>query len=113
MAALAFTRANLGPRGLPRSGFSDWDDTLNVDHGSGRAESVWCGMQLCRALLDLGDLAEQIGLTMEADALSGDAPRDGRHDQLLRVGRGLVRALASTTRASPSGCPPRPVTGST
>ena len=66
MAALAFTLANRGPHGLPRSGFSDWDDTLNVDHGSGRAESVWCAMQFCRAVLDLAVLAEHLGQEAEA-----------------------------------------------
>ena len=113
MAALAFTRANLGPRGLPRSGFSDWDDTLNVDHGSGRAESVWCGMQLCRALLDLGDLAEQIGLTMEATRFRAmQRETADTINSCVWDGAWYARA-ASTTRASPSGCPPRPVTGST
>jgi cellobiose phosphorylase len=56
LRAVEFTLANLGPHGLPRSGFSDWNDTLNIDHGSGKAESVWTGMQFCRALLDLNDL---------------------------------------------------------
>jgi cellobiose phosphorylase len=54
--AIEFTLANLGPHGLPRSGFSDWNDTLNVDHGSGKAESIWTGMQFCRAMLDMADL---------------------------------------------------------
>jgi cellobiose phosphorylase len=66
MRAVAFTREHLGPHGLPRIGFADWDDTLNVDHGSGLAESVWCGMQYCRALLDLADLASHLGRTEEA-----------------------------------------------
>ncbi len=66
MAALAFTLANRGPHGLPRSGFSDWDDTLNVDHGSGLAESVWCAMQFCRAVLDLAQLADHLGRGAEA-----------------------------------------------
>ncbi len=54
--AIAFTLEHRGPHGLPQMGFSDWDDTLNLDHGSGRAESVWCGQQFCRAVLDLADL---------------------------------------------------------
>ncbi len=60
-AAVGFTLANLGPHGLPRSGFADWDDTLNVDQGSGLAESVWCAMQFCRAVLDLSELAGHLG----------------------------------------------------
>ncbi len=59
--AVEFTLAHRGPHGLPRSGFSDWDDTLNVDHGSGKAESVWTGMQFCRAMLDLADVCDQLG----------------------------------------------------
>ena len=67
MAALGFSLANRGPHGLPRAGFSDWDDTLNVDHGSGLAESVWCGMQFCRTVLDLAELADQLGRREEAE----------------------------------------------
>lgn len=54
--AIGFTLAHRGPHGLPRPGFADWDDTLNVDRGSGRAESVWCAMQFCRAARDLAEL---------------------------------------------------------
>jgi cellobiose phosphorylase len=61
LLAVDFTLANLGPHGLPRSGFSDWNDTLNIDHGSGKAESVWTGMQFCRAMLDLAELCREIG----------------------------------------------------
>ncbi|HXZ98972.1 MAG TPA: glycosyl transferase family 36 [Candidatus Binatia bacterium] len=67
MAAVDFTLRNRGPHGLPRPGFADWDDTLNVDHGSGLAESVWCGMQFCRALTDLTALSEHIGSGEDAE----------------------------------------------
>ncbi|MGD0122668.1 MAG: glycosyl transferase family 36 [Candidatus Limnocylindrales bacterium] len=66
--ALDFTLNHLGPHGLPRSGFSDWNDTLDVDHGSGKAESVWTAMQFCKAILDLAELCEKI-----------DRPADARH----------------------------------
>jgi cellobiose phosphorylase len=66
MRAVQFTLDHRGPHGLPRAGFSDWDDTLNVDHGSGLAESVWCGMQFCRAMLDLAELAEHLGRAGDA-----------------------------------------------
>jgi len=66
LRALRFTLDNRGPHGLPRVGFADWDDTLNVDHGSGKAESVWCAMQFCRAALDLAELAGELGRTTEA-----------------------------------------------
>ena len=60
MRAIQFTLDNRGPNGLPRIGFSDWDDTHNIDHGSGKAESVFVGMQFCRALGDLEDLAAHL-----------------------------------------------------
>jgi cellobiose phosphorylase len=66
LRAVDFTLAHRGPHGLPRAGFSDWDDTMNVDHGSGKAESVWAGMQFCRALLDLAELADHLGRDEDA-----------------------------------------------
>jgi cellobiose phosphorylase len=66
LRAIEFTLANRGPHGLPRAGFADWDDTLNVDHGSGKAESVWCAMQFCRTVLDLADLCRHSGRVAEA-----------------------------------------------
>ncbi len=71
--AIAFTLEHRGPHGLPRVGFADWDDTMNVDHGSGKAESVWCAMQFCRAALDLAELADELGTTDEAERLRTDA----------------------------------------
>ncbi len=67
LKGVEFTLGHRGPRGLPRLGFSDWDDTMNLDHGSGRAESVWCGEQFCRALLDLVELAAAVGKHEEAE----------------------------------------------
>ncbi len=61
LRAVEFTITHRGPHGLPRMGFSDWDDTLNLDHGSGKAESVMAAQQFCRAMLDLADLCDQIG----------------------------------------------------
>ncbi len=60
-AAVAFTLSHRGPQGLPRLGFSDWDDTMNLDHGSGKAESVMAAEQFCRVMLDLADLCEATG----------------------------------------------------
>jgi cellobiose phosphorylase len=69
LRAVRFTLEHRGPHGLPRPGFADWDDTLNVDHGSGRAESVWCGMQFCRAALDLAEVASEAGRPRDAEML--------------------------------------------
>jgi cellobiose phosphorylase len=65
--AINFTLSHRGPHGLPRLGFSDWDDTMNLDHGSGNAESVWCGMQFCRTMLDMSDLCQFLGKKDESD----------------------------------------------
>ena len=61
-----FTLGHRGPQGLPRIGFADWDDTMNVDHGSGKAESVWVAQHFCRVMLDLADLADHIGKSADA-----------------------------------------------
>ena len=66
LRAIEFTLQHRGPQGLPRIGFADWDDTMNVDHGSGKAESVWCGQQFCRALLDLAELSDHLHNADEA-----------------------------------------------
>jgi N,N'-diacetylchitobiose phosphorylase len=58
--AVGFSLAHRGPHGLLRLGFSDWDDTMNLDHGSGKAESVMASQQFCRAMLDLADLCDQL-----------------------------------------------------
>jgi cellobiose phosphorylase len=64
--AVDFTLSHRGPHGLPRLGFSDWDDTLNLDHGSGKAESVMAAQQFCRAMLDLAELCEYLGKDEDA-----------------------------------------------
>jgi cellobiose phosphorylase len=64
--AVDFTLAHRGPHGLPRLGFSDWDDTMNLDHGSGKAESVMAAQQFCRVMLDLAELCDQIGKDEDA-----------------------------------------------
>ena len=71
LRAVDFTLEHRGPHGLPRSGFSDWNDTLNVDHGSGKSESVWTGMQFCRAMLDMAELCEKIDLPAEGMRFAG------------------------------------------
>ncbi len=61
LRAVEFSLKHRGPHGLPRLGFSDWDDTMNLDNGSGKAESVMAAQQFCRVMLDLADLCDQIG----------------------------------------------------
>jgi cellobiose phosphorylase len=71
LQAVEFSLAHRGPHGLPRLGFADWDDTLNADHGSGKAESVWCAMQLCRTVLDLAEVCRHTGRLAEAERFEG------------------------------------------
>jgi cellobiose phosphorylase len=61
MRGIEFTLEHRGPHGLPRIGFSDWDDTHNIDHGSGKAESVFVAMQFCRTMLDIAELCDHLG----------------------------------------------------
>jgi len=70
LQAFEFTLNHLGPQGLPRIGFSDWNDTMNIDHGSGQAESVWTGMQFCYALLQIKELCLALGKTEDAQRFS-------------------------------------------
>jgi cellobiose phosphorylase len=67
LRAVDFTLQHRGPQGLPRTGFSDWDDTMNLDRGSGKSESVWCAQQFCRAMLDFADLADAIAKPQDAE----------------------------------------------
>ena len=98
LRAIGFTLEHRGPHGLPRAGFSDWDDTLNVDHGSGKAESVWCGMQFCRAARDLAELADELGRGDEAQRLRAHADEMAAAVERARLGRRLVRARVRRRR---------------
>jgi len=71
LRAVDFTLTHRGPHRLPRIGFSDWDDTMNIDHGSGKAESVWVGEQFCRAMLDLVELSRFLGKQEEVNRFEG------------------------------------------
>ncbi|MGQ9689913.1 MAG: GH36-type glycosyl hydrolase domain-containing protein [Thermoproteota archaeon] len=65
--AVGFTLKKRGYHGLPLIGFADWDDTMNLDHGAERAESVWAGMLFCRVMLDLAELCKHMGKKNEAE----------------------------------------------
>jgi cellobiose phosphorylase len=71
LRAVQFTCDHLGPHGLPRLGFADWDDTMNLDHGSGKAESVWCAQQFCKAALDMAELCAALGKPAERERFLG------------------------------------------
>jgi cellobiose phosphorylase len=61
--AAAFTKHDLGAHGLPRLGFADWNDTVNLKTG---AESVFTANLYGKALLELIDLASFLGQEKEA-----------------------------------------------
>jgi len=64
--AVEFSLNNTGPHGIPRLGFADWNDALNLPAGQQAPESVLVGQLLCRALLDLSELAAHIGKSQDA-----------------------------------------------
>ena len=56
--ALAFTRQDTGLHGLPRLGFADWNDTVNLRSG---AESLFTANLYGKALLELIELSGYLG----------------------------------------------------
>jgi cellobiose phosphorylase len=56
--AIEFTRGDIGPHGLPRLGFADWNDTINLATG---AESLFSANLYGRALQELIALWEHLG----------------------------------------------------
>lgn len=54
--AIEFSQEHVGAHGLTLAGWADWDDTLNLDTGKGKAESVWSCMLLGKAILEMIEL---------------------------------------------------------
>ena len=61
---LVFTRRDVGQRGLPRLGFADWNDTVNLPPG---AESLFTANLYGKALLEMIALLEHLGDASRAD----------------------------------------------
>ncbi|MGB9613242.1 MAG: GH36-type glycosyl hydrolase domain-containing protein, partial [Candidatus Margulisiibacteriota bacterium] len=59
--AIDFSLKNLGPHGLPKILFADWNDCLNLDQGKGKAESVMVAQMLVAAAYEMAKIAKQIG----------------------------------------------------
>lgn len=55
--AIDFTLNNLGPHGLPRMFFADWNDCLNLPGSNGKAESVMVAGLFVLAAKELSSLA--------------------------------------------------------
>ena len=66
--ALSFTHADTGAHGLPYLGFADWNDTVNLRTG---AESVFTACLYGKALLEMIELAQQLGDADEAALYRG------------------------------------------
>ena len=66
---LAFTRGDVGAHELPRLGFADWNDTVNLAAG---AESLFTANLYGRALRELIDLARFRGESETALSLTAD-----------------------------------------
>jgi cellobiose phosphorylase len=75
--AVEFTRGDCGAHGLPRLGFADWNDTVNLRLG---AESLFTANLYGKALLEMIELAEELG-----DADSASRYRRDYADMRLRV----------------------------
>lgn len=67
--ALAFTRRDSGAHGLPRLGFADWNDTLNLPT---RAESLFSAALYGRGLLEMADLYNHLGNPQAAETAMRD-----------------------------------------
>jgi cellobiose phosphorylase len=59
--AINFSTKNVGPHGLPKILFADWNDCLNLDQGKGKAESVMVAQMLVGAANEMARIAALIG----------------------------------------------------
>ena len=57
--AVNFVAKNLGPHGLPKSGFADWNDCLNMLGPKGKAESVLVAEMLVLAAREMEEIVER------------------------------------------------------
>jgi cellobiose phosphorylase len=79
LRGVTFTHADLGAHGLPRLGFADWNDTLNLATG---AESLLTACLYGKALLELAELCDFRGEAERAESLRAwHAEMAGRVEQ--------------------------------
>jgi cellobiose phosphorylase len=64
--AIEFSAKNLGPHGLPRIFFADWNDCLNLDQGKKKAESVMVAQMLVFGAREMVQLAKLAGRAKDA-----------------------------------------------
>lgn len=63
--AIEFSMKNIGPHKIPLAGVADWNDTVNIDHGKKKAESVWVAIFLLYALNELIGILKASGRNKE------------------------------------------------
>jgi cellobiose phosphorylase len=66
---LSFTKRDVGQHGFPLLGFADWNDTVNLPAG---AESLFTACLYGKALLEMIELQEYLGLESSADQYRND-----------------------------------------
>jgi cellobiose phosphorylase len=79
--AIEYTAKNLGPQGLPKAGFADWNDCLNMLGTKQAAESVLVGMMLVGAADLMAELAGKIKDAKKGNPLGKKSSRQILADQ--------------------------------
>lgn len=84
---------NIGPHGLPKIHYADWNDALNIDDPD--AESVFMAMGLCWALREFAELERRIGdKALAEDALRFCERISAATNEHAWNGRHYLRALS-------------------
>lgn len=101
--AVTYTLKNLGPHGLPKMFFADWNDCLNdicrKDRGE-KGESVMAAMQLVLAAKQLAEMAELFGSKTEAKKFSDIARKmKDKINTIAWDGAWYVRAFTDAGKA--------------
>lgn len=65
--AIRFSLKNIGPHGLPKILFADWNDCLNLDQGKGKAESVMVAQMLVGAANEMSKISLLLGKAKDAE----------------------------------------------
>ncbi len=77
--AIDFTENNKGPRGFPLIGTADWNDALQLQGPNKEGESVMVAMQFHKALMEMSEIALELGLENDARHYNEMAQKTSRH----------------------------------
>ena len=64
-AGVVFSSKNTGPHGIPKAGFADWNDCINMTGPKGAAESVFTGELLVYAAKEMAKIASHKKLSKD------------------------------------------------